>query len=160
MQLPPDIPTTSAPPSSSELGNLTEAPPPVTSQQREADFNKRFVWRGNELTFSVAGEIYYRELRTHMNAPELFAYKTLGDFTSEAPRVLYCSSLSAKDIRSLQLLPAEKQIERYGVWVEANIKLNELIAAAELASEINAAIARARTQPLETEGDEISSMGN
>ncbi len=160
MNLPADIPTTNPPLSGLDLGNLTEAPPPVTSQQRSADFNKRFSWRGKELVFSVAGEIYYRELRTHMNAPELYAYKTLGDFTSEAPRVLYCSSLSAKEIRSLQILPAEKQIECYGAWVESNIKLNELIRAAEVASEINAAIARARTEPLETDGDEVGSMGN
>lgn len=160
MQLPPDIPTDSAPPSSSELGNLTEAPPPVTSQQREADFNRVFAWNGQRLNFSVASDGYYRHLRCTMNAPPLSSFQTMGDFTAEASRLLYCSSLTAVQIQGLYLLPPEDQVALYATWVAENTKFHELEAAAKLGTEINAAIARARTQPMETDAGDIDSMGN
>lgn len=160
MQLPADIPTTNPPPSGLDLGNLTEAPPPVTSQQREADFNRVFVWHGQRLNFSVASDGYYRQLRCTMNAAPLSSIQTIGDFTSEAPRLLYCSSLTAEQIQGLYLLPPEDQIARYMAWVKDNVQFHELEAAAKLGTEINAAIARARTQPMETDAGEIDSMGN
>jgi len=159
MQLPPDIPSPSPAASSSELSNLTEAPPPVTPAQREADFTQPFVWHGERLNFSVASDGYYRHLRVTMNAPPLASFQTLGDFTSEAPRVLYCSALSAAKIQSLYLLPPEKQVACYTSWVEENIQMHELEAAAELATKINETIYRARSQPMETEKD-IDGLGN
>jgi hypothetical protein len=159
MNIPTDTPPPSPPPSL-PLGNLTEEAPPVTADQRAADFTKAFIWKTKELIFSVFSEMYYRTLRMHMNAPPLGSYQTLGDFTAEAPRVLYCASLKAKDIRALQVFPVEIQIEQFEDWVEKNILFHELIRAAELAKEINAAIARARTQPLENGEDEIDGMGN
>ncbi len=140
-------------------GNLIDALPPVTAQQREDDFNKPFVWREKEINFSIASELYYRELRAHMNAPQLWSYQTLGDFAAEAPRVLYCASLTAAEIRKLQLLDQEDQIKKYSEWVEANITLAELTAASELAQRINAAVARARSKPAAGEG-ELDSLGN
>ncbi|WP_395734093.1 hypothetical protein [Prosthecobacter sp.] len=161
MNLPADIPAP-PPPSSTAIpdGNLIDTPPPVTAKQRAEDFNKRFFWHGQELRYSVASEFYYRELRTHMNAPSLHTYRNVGDFTPEGSRVLYCSSLTPKDISALQLLPHEKQIERYHAWVGKNIAFHELIEASELGVEINNAITRAMTKPLETEEDEIDGMGN
>jgi hypothetical protein len=140
-------------------GNLSDPQPLATAEQREDDFNKPFVWRGNEITFSVASELYYRELRARMNAPSLNSYLSLGDFAPEAARVLYCASHDAKAIRKLQLLDSDDQLERYHTWVEANIQMHELTAASELARKINAAILRARTQPTAGEG-QLDSLGN
>lgn len=159
MQLPPDIPASSAPPSSPDLGNLTEGTPPVTSQQREADFNRVFVWRGKEIKFSVASEGYYRDFRVLCGAPPLGSYRTKADFTPEAARVLYCSSLTAAEIRAVRLLQPDNQIEIFDQWVEENITFQEMEAAADLAEEINAAVRRARSKPMEGE-DDIDGMGN
>lgn len=159
MNLPEDIPST-APKPTFPLGNLVDEPAPITPQQRAADFIKTFVWRGKELIFSVASELYYRTLRMHMNAPVLGSYETLGDFTAEAPRVLYCASLTAKEIRVLQALPAEKQVDLHELWVQENILFHELLPAARLAREINEAIARALTQPMENEEEQLDGMGN
>ncbi len=159
MQLPPDIPLPIASPSSSDLGNLTESPLPVTAQQREADFNRVFVWDGKQLSFSVASDGYYRHLRVTMNAPPLSSFQTMGDFTAEAPRVLYCSALTPLQIQGLYLLSPEEQVARYAQWVEENIPFHKLEAAAKLATEINAAIHRARSQPMEGE-DDVDGLGN
>jgi len=159
MNLPEDIPST-APKPTFPLGNLVDEPAPITPQQRAEDFIKAFVWRGKELVFSVASELYYRTLRTHMNAPALNSYETLGDFGAEAPRVLYCASLTAKEIRVLQSLPAEKQVDLHELWVEKNILFNEILPAAKLAKEINEAIFRALTKPMENEEEQLDGMGN
>ena len=140
-------------------GNLSDPLPLVTDEQREDDFTRPFVWRKKEVNFSVASELYYRELRARMNAPSLNSYLSLGDFAPEAARVLYCASHDSKAIRQLQLLDSDEQLERYHTWVETNIHMNELTAASELARKINAAIARARTQP--TAGDDtLDGLGN
>ena len=159
MNLPEDIPPP-APKPALPLGNLVDEPAPITPQQRAADFSKRFVWHDRELTFSIASEFYYRDLRTHLNAPPLHTYRTMGDFSPEAGRVLYCCSLSPEEIAALQLLPPAKQIQHLNRWVEANITFAELLEAAELANQINAAITRALTKPMENEEEEIDGMGN
>ncbi len=159
MQLPPDTPHPSQP-TAAPLSNLSDGPPPVTPQQREADFHRVFAWRGQPLNFSVASEGYYRHLRVTMNAPPLASYQTLADFTAEAPRVLYCSALTAAQIQSLYLMPQETQVAFYTQWVEKNIRLDELDAAARLATDINETIHRARTQPMESDEGDIDGMGN
>lgn len=153
MTLPPDSPP---PP----VAVITDpGPPPVSDEQRAADFHRVFTWRGKEIAFTIASELYYRELRVHTNAPPLSSYQTMGDFAAEATRVLYCAHQSAKQIRALRSLPVPVQVELFENWVEANIALHELDAAAELAQQINDTIARARTQPVET-GDSIDGAGN
>lgn len=159
MQLPADIPPPSPPPAI-PLGNLVDEALPVTPQQRAADFRKIFFWHEKPLTCSVAGEFYYRDLRTHQNAPKLHTYQTMGDFTPEAARVLYCASLTAKEIATLQRLSPETQIERFMAWIEANIAFHEVLEAAELANEINAAVTRALTKPMTGEGEELDGSGN
>jgi len=140
-------------------GNLVDAPPPATAQQREDDFNKPFVWRDSEINFSVASELYYRELRTHMNAPPLGDYLTEADFGAEAPRVVYCAALTRAEMRALRLRSAERQIEAFDQWVERNIQFHEIDRIIALAQQINVVANRARTQP--TAGDEgLDSLGN
>lgn len=140
---------TDPPPVADATASLTDSAPLITAQQREDDFNRTFAWHGREVALTLASELYYRELRAHMHAPALGSYATLGDFAAEAPRVLYCAHQTRETLRVLRLLPPQQQIEVYDTWVEANIAVQELDAAAQLAEDINAAIARARTQPVE-----------
>ncbi len=112
-----------------DIAIAADPAPLVSAEQRDADFNRVFAWHGREIAFSLMSEIYYRELRAHMNAPALGSYATLGDFAAEAPRVLYCAHLDLPAIRSLRLLPPPQQIEVFDVWVEKNIALHELHAA-------------------------------
>lgn len=156
MILPTDTPPALPPPGSDDI---IDTDPIITPQQREADFNKLFTWRNKEITFSIASELYYRELRVHMNAPPLGSYATMADFTAEAPRVLYCSHFNAAQLRAFRMLPPDVQVERYDHWVQQNIAFHELELAAKVAEEINAAVMRARTQPMET-GDAIDGLGN
>lgn len=154
------IPTDTPPPASSPgPDDIVDTAPIITPQQREKDFNKLFTWRGKEITFSIASELYYRELRMHMNAPPLNSYVYMADFAAEASRVLYCCHFNAAQLRALRMLDPKEQIERYDAWAEANIAFHELDRAAEVAQQINDTIARARTQPMET-GDPIDSLGN
>lgn len=156
----PTLPTdTPSSPSSPPAGSLVDPASQVTEAQREQDFNRVFVWHGKELTFSIASEIYYRELRVHMNAPPLGSYATMADFAAEAPRVLYCASQTAQSIRLLRLFSPLQQIEAFDAWAEKNIAFHELDAATELAREIQDAITRARTQPAD-DGEEVDGLGN
>lgn len=147
--------TTAAPP---PAGNLADAPR-TSAQQREDDFNRVFSWHGREISFSIASELYYRALRAHLNMPPLGSYQTLADFSAEAPLVLYCAHFRAADLRALRLLAPEDQVAAFDAWVESNIGIHELNAATQLAQEINAAIARARTTPHDT-GDKVDGLGN
>lgn len=137
---------------------MEDVAPLITAAQRETDFNRLFAWHGKEITFSIASELYYRELRVHMNAPPLGAYGTLGDFAAEAPRVLYCAHQTAQSLRLLRLLSPLDQMAAYDEWLNKNIALHEIDAAAKLANEIQEAITRARTQP--TEGEDLDGPGN
>lgn len=138
--------------------SIIDDSPIVSPQQRETDFNRAFSWHGKEINFSIASELYYRELRAHMNAPPLASYNTMADFSAEAPRVLYCAHQTAQTIRVLRMFPPAQQIEAYDQWVEVNIAIHELNEAAKVAQEIQDAIARARTQPADS-GD-IDGAGN
>lgn len=154
MLIPTDSPSSSPP-----ADCLTDTDSTVTDEQRESDFHRVFAWHGKELTFSIASELYYRELRAHMNAPPLGSYATMADFSAEAPRVLYCASQTSQSIRLLRLLMPLQQIEAFDAWAEQNIAMHELDAAAELAKDIQAAITRARTQPAD-DGEEVDGLGN
>ena len=158
----PTAPTDAAPsftPLTLPGGNLSDPPPLVTDEQRETDFNRPFAWRGQEINFSIFSEIYYRELRTLMNAPPLGDYITEADFGAEAPRVVYCAALTQPQMRALRLKSAERQIEAFDQWVEKNIAFHELDRIIGLAQQINVVANRARTQM--TAGDEaLDSLGN
>jgi len=138
--------------------SLVDSAPLITAKQREDDFNRVFAWHGREISFTIASELYYRELRAHMNAPPLASYNTMGDFAAEAPRVLYCAHQSAQALRILRLLSPMQQLAAYDEWIQKNIGIHELDQAAKVANEIQEAITRARTQPADTE--EIDSAGN
>ena len=158
MQIPADNPP---PPSAAPaLENLKDTVPPITAEQREEDFHKVFRWREKEITFSIAAEFYYRTMRMHTNAPPLSSYDTLADFAPEAALILYCASLNAPQTRVLRGMPAEEQIKRLDQWVEKNILINELDAAAAIANEMQVLIHRARAQPMETGEGGIDGMGN
>lgn len=158
MQLPTDPP----PPPVAPDANITDtAPPSVTAKQRSDDFNRIFTWRGHEIAITIAGELYFRELRTHCNAPPLGSYTTSADFSAEATRILYCAHLSLGMIRRLRTLPADLQIQAWEEWIEKNILFHEINAAIDLAQEMQQCIARARTQPADTgSGDAIDGAGN
>ena len=162
------LPTDTTPSPVSQAASLSGSPddnyldtaPLVTPEQREADFNKLFAWHGVEIAITIASELYYRELRAHMNAPALGDYVTQYDRDAEAPRILYCAHLKAADIRRLRLLSPFEQIELYDTWVEKNIPLHELRAAGKLADDMLDVIHRARTQPAESGDDPIDGAGN
>lgn len=154
-----DLPETPAPPPPSVPIISADPAPLITSDQRETDFHRLFAWHGTEIALTLAGEFYYRELRAHMNAPPLGSYQTMADFTPEAMRILYCAHLDQKTARALRLLPPFRQIELFDAWVESNVKIHEIDAAAKLADEMQAVIARARTTPAET-NDDLDGMGN
>lgn len=138
--------------------NITDEPTPA--DLREADFNRTFTWRGKPLAITIAGEMYYRDLRTLCAAPALSSYQTLGDFAPEASRVLYCASLDYRSIQDLRRLPSHLQVEAWEQWVEKNIAFNELDLAARTAQDMQQVIARVRTRPLDTDGDTIDGSGN
>lgn len=155
MHLPTDpAPTTSPPPV-----NLTDTAPLITAEQRETDFNRLFAWHGVEIAITLANELYYRELRVHMNAPALGSYDTMGDFAPEAARVIYCAHLEAAAIRQLRLMSAELQIAMHDAWVLKNIALHEIAAVSRLAQEMQECVARARASVLPT-GDSVDGSGN
>lgn len=155
---PEDTPPPPPPPAP---GNLIDTPPPplVEPQQREDDFNRVFAWHQREIKFSIAAELYYRDLRVRCGAPPFHDYETVGDFTPEACRILYCAHLDAATIRRLRLQSPEDQLRILDEWTEKNIAPHEFDAAVTLAMEINAAISRARTRPAES-GDNIDGAGN
>ena len=154
--IPEDPPSTA--PVNPAAGTLIDTAP-ATAAQREHDFTRLFVWHGREIRFSLAAELYYRELRAHTNAPALGDYITQFDADAEAPRILYCAHHSAAELRALRLLPPITQVERYDAWVEQNISLAEFLAAARVARELMEAITRARSVPAAT-GDEPDGAGN
>lgn len=152
MHLPTDDPQPAAP------GNLIDTAPLIDPAQRESDFNRVFAWRGKEIAITLASELYYRELRTHMNAPRLDSYETRGDFAPEAMRVIYCAHLTPLAIRNLRLWPAPLQIAAFDDWVAKNIEIREIDDAAALAEQMQQCINRARAQ--NATGDEVDGSGN
>jgi len=153
MHLPTDPPTQTAP-----TENLIDTAPLIDHSQRETDFSRVWAWRGKELAISLASEMYYRELRTHMNAPRLDSYETRGDFAPEAARVIYCAGLNAAEIRHLRLQPPHQQIALHDAWVEKNIAIAELDAAAEIAEQMQQCINRARAHS--ATGESVDGSGN
>lgn len=159
MTLPEDHPP--ALPAPSQPGeNLVDTAPIVTHEQRENDFNRVFLWRGKEIKYTLAGEIFYRDFRTLMGAPGLWDYKTEGDFFPEACRVLFCASFTAAELRKLRCLDQASLLQFFDEWCEKNIAFHEAEKAVALAREINDAIMRARTQPAEDAEGGLDGMGN
>ena len=146
------------PPATATNGNLIDHAPLIDPAQRETDFNRVFVWRDKEIAITLASELYYRELRTHMNAPRLDSYETRGDFAPEAARVIYCAGLNAQTIRKLRMLPPQDQITAHDQWVAQNITIAELDAAAELAEQMQQCINRARAHS--ATGETVDGAGN
>jgi hypothetical protein len=154
MHLPTD-PTPSPPPSE----NITDLAPLITPEQRENDFNRLFAWHGVEIAITLANELYYRELRVHMNAPALASYDTMGDFAPEGARVLYCAHLDAASIRKLRLMSGEHQIAVHDAWVLKNIGIHEISAVSKLAQDMQECVARARASVMPT-GEGVDGSGN
>jgi hypothetical protein len=153
MILPSDPPTPAAP-----SANLIDTAPLIDPAQREKDFHRVFAWKKRELKITVINETYYRELRAHMNAPRLDAYKTKGDFAPEAARVLYCSALSAAEIALLRRCSEQDQIAAHDQWVAQNITLADLDDAADLAEKMQQCVHRARAHS--TTGETVDGAGN
>lgn len=153
MLLPSDPPTHTAPDE-----NLIDTAPLIDSTQRETDFHRVFVWKNRELKITLANEVYYRELRAHMNAPRLDSYKTKGDFAPEACRILYCSALSAADISVLRRCSERDQIAAHDQWIAQHITLADLDDAADLAEQMQQCVHRARAHS--TTGDTVDGAGN
>lgn len=153
MHLPTDDPPPAAP------GNLIDTAPLIDPAQRETDFNRVFAWRGKDIAITLAGELYYRELRVHGNAPALGSYDTQADFAPEAMRVLYCAHLTPDAIRSLRLMPPPLQLAAFDAWVAKNIGMHEINQATVIAREMNECVARARARVAET-GDGVDGSGN
>jgi len=155
MNLPTD---TEAQPPPRKLPSLADLPPPVTAAQRETDFNRVFTWRSQQIAITLINELYYRDLRVHMNAPPLGSFQTMGDFATEATRIIYCAHLSLDTIRVLRLQPPVNQIKLFDDWVAQHISFAELEAAAVLAQDMQDVITRSRSQP--AEGSDIDGAGN
>jgi hypothetical protein len=153
MLIPSDPPTPAAP-----SANLIDTAPLIDPAQREKDFHRVFAWHGVELKITLANEMYYRDLRVRMNAPPLASYATMADFAAEAPRILYSASLDLATLRVLRLLSTEAQLMAYDAWVEKNIALHEMDAAATLADEMQQCINRARAHS--ATGETVDGSGN
>lgn len=134
---------------------------PVTPAQRAADFSAVFAWHGQEVKITVASELYYRELRTHMSAPALGDVVCDADFGPDDARVLYTAWLSLQEIMALRLLQPVLQVKHHLEWVNEHITtLRDLDEARALVSRMREAVDRARSEPITAGGQQIDGVGN
>jgi len=167
LSLPPDSPPSLPSPSRPGIDDIIDSvagpatPDLVTEEDRVADFVTEHTWRGQPISFTIASELYYRDLRAMQHAPALGSYLTDGDYFPEAVRTLYCAHLSLDHIRALRRLSHEEQAECLEQWTMGNITLPERSLAVKTAQAIHAAITRASTIPMDSATtDNLDGLGN
>lgn len=147
MILPTDTPPALPPPGSDDI---IDTDPIITDEQREKAHRSHFQWNGNALNpWSLEREIFWREFRAHIQAPEIALYKTVNDFLPEALRIIWVASLSQQEIEQARHLTIMAQVALQTKWSNQNVTLHTAAAAAELGYSMWESVQLMRTQALE-----------
>lgn len=155
MILPTDTPPALPPPGPDDI---IDDIPIVTDQQREQAHRSHFHWMGKTLhPWSLEREIFWREFRAHMQAPEIALCKTVNDFLPEALRIMWVASMSQQEIEQARHLTIMAQSALQSKWSSQNVTLRTAGAAAELGYSMWESVQLMRTQSME--GPEWDGLG-